>query len=198
MMPFDAFREYLALKNHFTKKSYDYHKYCGKSRATVQSFYKRKDRFWFEKVVRQKTDKEVVEFFVANFVSCSDPQSLWIGEIMKEGETRYKEWQKKVQSLSYLFKEESQQIFSQHKFEEVFDCSKSHPVLLKMFLSGKISLETMVIYDRIFLYGNNFDKKLKDPVWESVSLKIKKYNPFLNIDVLKFRKILKEVVLEDS
>ena len=197
-MPFDAYREYLALKNHFTKKSYDYHKYCGKSRATVQSFYKRKDRFWFEKVVRQKTDKEVVEFFVANFVSCSDPQSLWIGEIMKEGETRYKEWQKKVQSLSYLFKEESQQIFSQHKFEEVFDCSKSHPVLLKMFLSGKISLETMVIYDRIFLYGNNFDKKLKDPVWESVSLKIKKYNPFLNIDVFRYRKILKEVVLEGS
>ena len=197
-MPFDAYREYLALKNHFTKKSYDYHKYCGKSRATVQSFYKRKDRFWFEKVVRQKTDKEVVDFFVANFVSCSDPQSLWIGEIMKEGETRYKEWQKKVQSLSYLFKEESQQIFSQHKFEEVFDCSKSHPVLLKMFLSGKISLETMVIYDRIFLYGNNFDKKLKDPVWESVSLKIKKYNPFLNIDVFRYRKILKEVVLEGS
>ena len=197
-MPFDAYREYLALKNHFTKKSYDYHKYCGKSRATVQSFYKRKDRFWFEKVVRQKTDKEVVEFFVANFVSCSDPQSLWIGEIMKEGETRYKEWQKKVQSLSYLFKEESQQIFSQHKFEEVFDCSKSHPVLLKMFLSGKISLETMVIYDRIFLYGNNFDKKLKDPVWESVSMKIKKYNPFLNIDVFHFRKILKEIILGEQ
>ena len=198
MMPYDAYREYLALKNHFTKDSYDYFKYNKKVRATVQSFYKRKDRFWFERVVRQKTDKEVVDFFVANFVSCSDPQSLWIGEIMKEGETRYKEWQKKVQSLSYLFKEESQQIFSQHKFEEVFDCSKSHPVLLKMFLSGKISLETMVIYDRIFLYGNNFDKKLKDPVWESVSMKIKKYNPFLNIDVLKFRKILKEVILGDS
>ena len=197
-MPFDSYKCYLSLKNHFTKESYDYHKYCGKSRATVQSFYKRKDRFWFEKVVRQKSDQEVVDFFVANFVSCSDPQSLWIGEIMKEGETRYKEWQKKVQSLSYLFKEESQQIFSQHKFEEVFDCSKSHPVLLKMFLSGKISLETLVIYDKIFMYGNNFDKKLKDPVWESVSMKIKKYNPFLNIDVLKFRKILKEVVLEDS
>jgi hypothetical protein len=198
MMPFDSYKCYLALKNHFTKESYDYHKYCGKSRATVQSFYKRKDRFWFEKVVRQKTDQEVVDFFVANFVSCSDPQSLWIGEIMKEGETRYKEWQKKVQSLSYLFKEESQQIFSQHKFEEVFDCSKSHPVLLKMFLSGKISLETMVIYDRIFLYGNNFDKKLKDPVWESVSMKIKKYNPFLNIDVFRYKRILKEVVLEGS
>jgi hypothetical protein len=198
MSPFEAYKSYLSLKNHFTKESYDYHKYCGKSRATVKSFYGRRDRFWFEKVVRQKSDQEVVDFFVANFVSCSDPQSLWIGEIMKEGETRYKEWQKKVQSLSYLFKEESQQIFSQHKFEEVFDCSKSHPVLLKMFLSGKISLETLVIYDKIFLYGNRFDKKLKDPVWESVSMKIRKYNPFLNIDVLKFRKILKEVVLEGS
>ncbi len=197
-MPFDAYREYLALKNHFTKDSYDYHKYCGKSRATIQSFYKRKDRFWFEKVTRQKTDKEIVEFFVANFVSCNDPESLWIGEIMKEGESRYKEWQKKVQSLSYVFKEETQKIFEENKFEEVFDCSKGHPPLLKKFLGGKVSLETMVICDRIFQYGNNFDKKLKDPVWETVSRRIKKYNPFLNIDVFRYRKILKEVILGDS
>ena len=197
-MPFDSYKCYLSLKNHFTKESYDYHKYCGKSRATVQSFYKRKDRFWFEKVVRQKTDKEVVDFFVANFVSCSDPQSLWIGEIMKEGETRYKEWQKKVQSLSYLFKEESEQMLSSNNLEQLFDCSRQHPPILKMFLSAKISLETLVIYDKIFMYGNNFDKKLKDPVWETVSMKIKKYSPFLNIDVLKFRKILKKIILEDS
>jgi hypothetical protein len=67
-----------------------------------------------------------------------------------------------------------------------------------MFLGGKISLETMVIYDRIFLYGKNFDKKLKDPVWETVSLKIKKYSPFIHIDVFRYRKILKEVIVGDS
>ena len=44
------------LKNHFTKEKYDYHKYCGKSRASIQSFYKRKDRFFFEKLSRQKDD----------------------------------------------------------------------------------------------------------------------------------------------
>jgi len=27
MMPFDVYREYLALKNHFTKDNYDYFKY---------------------------------------------------------------------------------------------------------------------------------------------------------------------------
>lgn len=198
VVPFDAYKCYLSLKNHFTKDSYDYFKYCGKSRATVQSFYKRKDRMWFERVSRQKSDQEVVEFFVANFVSCPDPESLWIGEMMREGEGRYQQWQKKIQSLSYIFKEETQELFEEHKFEEVFSCSKGHPPLLKKFLSGKISLETMVIYDRIFLYGNTFDKKLKDPVWETVSRRIKKYNPFLNIDIFRFRKILKEIVLEDK
>jgi hypothetical protein len=193
MVPFDTYKTYLALKNHFTKDSYDYHKYQGKSRASLQSFYKRKDRYWFEKLSRQKEDKEVVDFFVANFTSCSDPQTLWIGEMIKEGETRYKSWQKRIQSLSYLFREESQQLFDS-KFEEVFDCSKGHPLLLKSFLIGKISLETMVIYDKIFLFGKNFDKKLKDPVWETVSLRIKKYSPFLHIDVFHYKKILKQVV----
>ena len=193
MVPFDTYKTYLALKNHFTKDSYDYHKYQGKSRASLQSFYKRRDRYWFEKLSRQKEDNEVIDFFVSNFISCSDPGSLWIGEMIKEGETRYKSWQKRIQSLTYLFKQESQEIF-ENGVETVFDCSKGHPTLLKMFLSGQISLETLVIYDKIFLFGKNFDKKLKDPVWETVSLKIKKYSPFLHIDVFHYKKILKQIV----
>ena len=194
MTPFDCYKTYLALKNHFTKDSYDYYKYCKKTRASLESFYKRRDRFWFEKVSRQKTDKEVEEFFVANFVSCDDPQSLWIGDMIKEGECRYKDWQRKVQSLSYLFKEESQEMLSSNNLEQLFDCSRQHPPLLKKFLSGKLSLETMVICDKIFLYGNDFDKKLKDPVWETVSRRIKKYSPFLHIDVPHYKKILKDIV----
>jgi hypothetical protein len=198
MMPFDAYRCYLSLKNHFTKDSYDYHKYRGKSRATVQSFYKRKDRFWFEKVSRQKTDKEVEEFFISNFITCTDPSKLWIGEMMREGEDRYMQWKKRTQSLTYIFREETEFLFQERKFDEVFDCSKGHPPILKNFLNGKISLETLVIYDKIFLFGKNFDKKLQDPVWESVSLKMKKYSPFLNIEVFRYRKILKEIVLGDK
>jgi hypothetical protein len=198
MIPFDCYKTYLALKNHFTKNSYDYFTYNKKTRASLQSFYKRKDRFWFEKMSRQRDEKEVENFFVANFVSCNDPETLWIGEIMKEGDERFQQWQKKVQSLSYLFKQESQTLFEENKFDDVFNCSKGHPPLLKKFLSGNISLETLVIYDRIFLFGNKFDKKLKDPVWETVSRRIKKYSPFLHIDVLSYRKILKEVILGEK
>lgn len=197
-MPYDVYQKYLALKRHFVNNDYDYFTYNGKVRATVQSFYKRKDRMWFEKVSRQKTDKEVEDFFVANFASCNDPETLWIGEMIKEGEERYKNWQKKVQSLSYIFKEESQCLFQENKFEDVFKCSKGHPPLLKKFLAGNVSIETLVIYDQIFMFCKNFDIKLKDPVWETVSRRIKKYSPFIHIDVLHFRKILKEVVLEEK
>ena len=195
MMPFDAYRCYLSLKNHFTKDHYDYIKYRGKTRATKQAFYKRKDRFWFEKFARQKSDKEVEEFFVSNFIYSTDPGTMWIGEMMKEGEGRYTDWKKKVQSLSYIFRGEVESLFDDKEVDEVFDCSKGHPFILKKYLGGDITLETMVICDIIFGYAKNFDKKLKDPVWETVSRKIRKYSPFLNIDVFRYKKILKEVVI---
>ena len=198
MMPFDAYRCYLSLKNHFTKDHYDYHKYRGKTRATVQAFYKRKDRFWFEKFARSKNDKEVEEFFVSNFIYSTDPATMWIGEMIKEGEGRYQEWKKKTQSLSYIFKGEAENIFEKKKVDDVFNCSKGHPPILKSYLGGDTSLETMVICDIIFGYGKDFDKRLNDPVWETVSRKIKKYTPFLNINVPRYKKILKEVVIHGS
>ena len=197
-MPADAYRCYLALKNHFTKDHYDYIKYRGKTRASNEAFYKRKDRFWFEKFARQKNDKEIEEFFVSNFIYSTDPSTVWIGEMIKEGEGRYQEWQKKVQSLTYVFKEETESLFENKKIDDMFDCSKGHPPILKIYLGGDISLESMVIYDRILGYGKDFDKRLKDPVWETVSRKIKKYSPFLNIDVSRYKKILKEVIIHGS
>ena len=194
-MPFDAYRCYLSLKNHFTKDHYDYHKYRGKTRATQQAFYKRKDRFWFEKFARQKKDKEVEEFFVSNFIYSTDPGTMWIGEMIKEGEGRYQEWQKKVQSLSYIFKSDIETLFDGYKVDEVFDCSKGHPLILRSYLGKNTSLETLVICDRILGYRKDLDKKLNDPVWETVSRKIKKYSPFLNIDVPRYKKILREIVL---
>tara|TARA_B100000029_G_scaffold225280_1_gene223084 strand:- start:212 stop:814 length:603 start_codon:yes stop_codon:yes gene_type:complete len=197
MMPFDCYKIYLALKNHFTKDSYDYHKYNGRTRATVETFYKRKDRFWFEKMCRKKTEKEVEDFFVANFVSCSDPETLWIGDLMKSGDSNYTEWKKRVQSLSYIFKEEVESHISGNNFDTMFFIKGGrHPQLLKEHLQGHLSLETMLILDRILGYKNNFDKKLDDPVWKVTSTRMKKYSPFLNIDVFTYKKILKGLILD--
>ncbi len=193
-MPFDAYKQYPSLKNHFTKEKYDYHMSCGKSRATVQSFYKRKDRFWFEKLARNKSDQEVIEFFISNFVTCTDPGKMWIGEMIREGEGRYTSWKRRTQSLSYIFKEEMESVLANSDINNAFASSNGHPPILKEYLSGDISLETMVICDKILGYRTDYDKNLTDPVWETVSMRMRKYSPFLNIDVFHYKKILKEIV----
>lgn len=197
-MPFDAYKQYLALKNHFTKEKYDYHKYCGKSRATVQSFYKRKDRFWFEKLARNKDDKEVVDFFISNFITCTDPSKLWIGELIREGEGRYTDWKKRNQSMSYVFKEEMESILDNENLDSIFELKSGHPIILKKYLGGEISIETLVICDRILGFRKDLDSHLQDPVWETVSMRMKKYSPFLNIDVFRYKKLLKQLVLKNN
>ena len=194
--PFETYQHYLSLKNHFTNPKYDFFKYGAKTRASIASFNKRRDKYWFEKTSRKYSDKEVVDFLVSNFVEADNASNLWIGEIINSGERKYADWMRRQQSLTYLFKEQSSELFLETKLEDALNCSKGHPPVLKRFLSGKISIETLVIYDKIFLFGKKFDKKLLDPVWETVSLKMKKYNPFLNIDVFQFKKILREIINE--
>ena len=196
MSPFETYQTYLSMKSHFTNSKYDFFKYGGKSRATVTSFNKRKDKYFFEKSSRKYSDKEIVDFLLANFVAADNVQNLWIGEIINSGERTYADWMRRQQSLTYLFKEQSTELFSENELETVFNCSKGHPIVLKRFLSGKLSPETFVIYDKIFSIVKDFDKKLLDPVWETVSLKISKYSPFLNIDVFQFKRILREIVDE--
>ena len=196
--PFETYRTYLSMKSHFTNPKFDFFKYGGKSRATITSFNKRKDKYWFEKTSRKYSDQQVLDFLLSNFVIADNPQNLWIGEIINSGERNYADWMRRKQSLTYLFKEQSGKLLSENELETIFDCSKGHPVILKKYLGGEISLETLTIMEKVFSFVRDFDKKLTDPVWETVSLKIKKYIPFININVYNYKKILKEVISNGS
>ncbi len=197
--PFDVYKSYLGLKNHFTKDKYDYHRYGGRSRASLESFYKRKDRFFFEKISRQKDDSEVIEFFVSNFVSCDDPQSLWIGEIVRNGEQNYIDWKRRLQSLTYTFKSEIENVFTNRDFDGMFKIEgKRHPHIVKEHLAKNLSLESMVILNKIIGFKKDFDSILDDPVWKFLSMRIDKYNSFIHIDVFKFKSILKEVIINGT
>ena len=83
---------------------------------------------------RQKNDKEIEQFFVANFASCDDPQSLYMADIVKNGEKVYVAWQKKNQSLSYMLKSEIEEVFGDKTFDDMFSMKEnSHPQLVKEF-----------------------------------------------------------------
>lgn len=195
MNPFDVYKTYLSIKNHFSKPSYDYHKYSGKTSCTLNSFYKRRDRFYFEKMSRQKNKEEIINFFVANFVSCDDPQTLWIGDIIKKGEENYSHWNKKQQSLTYIFSDELSKLLEDHTFKELFEIkSGHHPIIIKEYLRKKVSLETLTILDKLYHYTKYFDNNLEDPIWKFIQLRIKKYHGFFHINPFKFKKIIKDLL----
>lgn len=194
--PHEAFKAYLAVKKYFSSDNYDFHKYNGKITSSLESFHKRKDRLFFERLSRQKKDDEIVDFFVSNFISVTDPSSLWIGDIIKNGNEQYLEWKKKRQSLTYVFESDLRSVFQDNNFLDYLKVEGGkHPKLLKEYLSGKLTLETLVILDQIIHFREKFDEKLTDPIWELVSSKIRKYSTFLKLDLDKYKNIIRKVLL---
>lgn len=199
MTAFDCYKTYLAFKNHFTKDTFDYFKYGGKTNASVASFNKRKDRYFFEKMSRQRKDDEIVNYFTAIFSQCDDPQRMWIGEIIQTGDEKYKTWQKKVQSLSYLFRQEMEELLSDIDFNSIFEIEDGkHPTLVKEHLRNNVSIESLIILDAIVNYKKQFDGKLNDFVWKTISLRIDKYRPFLlnSIDIDKYKTTLRRIAIQ--
>jgi hypothetical protein len=198
MTPFETYRTYLAIKKHFSDPKYDFYKYNGKMRASEATYNKRKDRYYFERLSRNiPNDKELINYFVCYFSSCVNPSNLWIGDMMSLGsDSIYKNWNKINQSLNYTFKEETKSLLQIAKLNELFDTKNGHPILLKKYLAGTLSLQTLVIYDIIFAYSTRWDKVLTDPMWELVSQKIKKYKSFITINPTEYKLIITNILKE--
>lgn len=195
MNPIECYKTYLSVKNHFSKDSYDFFKYRGKTKVSEKTFYSKKERFWFEKLSRNKDDKEVINFFVSNYSTAEDPSSLWIGDIIKNGEIVYVKWTEKRNNLLDIFLREIESL-NKNNFNQYFTIvGNRHPQILKDYLKGDICIETMIIFDSILNYKRDYDNMLVDPIWEMISMKMKKYSVFLQINSVKYRKSLKEKIV---
>jgi hypothetical protein len=186
MTPFEAFREYLALKSHFCTKTYDYFKYNGKMKsATPSSYDGRRDKLFFMKLAKHKDPKG---FLVSNFVH-SDRS--WIGDLAynEEAQNNYMNWQKRIQSLSYTFSSELSKL--NDEFDSNFIIKETHPYILVLYLRKEISIETLVILTDLARCISYWNKNMQgDPVWDEVSLKIQKYKPFMQYEKNKFKSIV--------
>jgi hypothetical protein len=188
MSAFEAYKDYIALKNHFTKADYDYIKYNGKTGLKLTSFDKRKDKVFFEKLAK---NENYHEFLIANL---SNNPKLWIRDLAysEDAQLTYQGWKKRNQSLSYMFKNETQEVLCKpFNYNFVVQPEYSHPYLLRSYLSGRLSLETFCIVMDLAKAIPFFDKKMEyDPVWDEISMKVKKYTPFIKYDREKFSKII--------
>ena len=82
-------------------------------------------------------------------------------------------------------------------FDEIFiTTSMNHPFILKLSLSNRISLETFAVLDMILGFIPEIDKYLKDPIWTDHKKMVLKYKPFLEVDLQKMKKLIKNVLMK--
>ena len=190
MTGFEVYKMYLALKLHFTSNTYDYFQYGGNAKASQVSFDQRKDKFFFVKLSRKFKDFELREFFVANLTA---EDKVYPATLVREGAKNYAEYTKRKESLSYHFKEDVATLHEMcDRFDDLFKVTSVHPPLLKAHLGGRICLETLTIFNKIFQFIPQFDKQIKEEiVWKPLKTRVVKYDPFLTVDLGKYKQIVK-------
>lgn len=194
MDEFSVYKMYLALKLHFTTDAYDVIAQKGKVRASRQAFAKRKDLYSIKKVSKTYTDEEVANFLIANFTS----GDRWGGLFDAEASERYKEWKKRKESLTYTFTQDLDNLINEMEIDGVPECNlfaitkSQHPYIIKSFLRKTITVETLVIIEKLQPFVEQFDNDLaNDVLWPDISRLIKKYKPFLKFDREKYDAIFR-------
>jgi hypothetical protein len=194
---YGAYLLFLALRTHFSSDKYDFFKMHGKLRATKDSYEKRQDKHFFDKIAKLYNAEELKDFYVANFVQ----DKHYIIELLEnEAEKNYAEYKSRKQALAYNFTNELDRVFSGGLSRPFTINDGEYPLIISFFLGKRLSPESMVILNDFIRFSDKFDKYLgnNDPIWSKVELKIRKYKPFIKYDKDKFKHILKEKIDETT
>jgi hypothetical protein len=196
IQPYDAYSYYMAIKLHFERDSYDALKYNFKSSATQKSFMVRKDKYHFAKISKKFVDsKELVAYYVSNFVR----GSKWVGDMLEHGDENYSAWKRYSESMTYRFTSDIDVLVDYIegkglKFDDLFLTTEdggSHPPIIRLLLQEDVSLETVVLLDKMLGFTKRFDKTISETlVWPDLSMRIRKYKPFVNADLTALKKIV--------
>lgn len=186
--PFEVYKLYNALKLHFEQDSYDAVKYNFKTTVNPNSFFKRKDKYFFAKL--GKNQKDLQNFFVFNFIE----DMKYVGDMMDiEGQQNYTKHKKIHESIHREFEKDINTITEQFDDLLVVNNINTPPKIIEMWMEEDVSLETVVILNSCtdFVYWEG--KKITETLfWPDVSRKIIKYGPFVNFNREKCINILKK------
>ena len=189
MEAYDAYRLYLGLKLHFQDDKYNFMRFNGGVRSSPESFFKRKDRWFFEKLIRRYKGEQVKEFFISNFIT----GDKYGGLHTEEADIIYTDWKKRMQSVTYNFKNDIKVLIeSVEHFDELFQKDEQYPVILLKLYQGEIQLETFLILNQMLNFFPQFDEELDEYQWPVTRKLCNKYSSFLNVDLKKYRQIVRK------
>ena len=191
---FATFRLYVAVKAHFNDK-YDLKKYNLKlSKVTYESYLKRNDRYFFEKIAEKFTIKQNYMIFVHNFIANVDTNTFDLMD--QDCIDVYNKRNGKVLNAQYNFTEDVTNILNycevkNVKFGDLLIGKDTLPMLLLMLINNTITFETVLILDSFLNVIDKMEKSISDYdlIWPSIEPKIRSYKKILEIDVQLAKKL---------
>ena len=194
---FDVFKTYLAVKNHFTT-DYDYQRYGGRVTAKLESFTKRPDRYFFHKLSKRYNERDILDYFVANFAVDGNK---WVGNLINnEGAENYTRYRKYKDAFEYHFRNDCVSISNDFarrgiSFNDGFLVhSGQHPRILRLHIQRKIHIQTTVILDSILSFSKVWSKEIDEKVvWPKIAHTLAKVKPFVLYNETQAKLIMKEV-----
>ena len=183
----------MALKNHFTTKSYDYFKYNKKVKTSKDKFLQRKDRVMYERLCRKLDEIDMENFLISNFIK----GKKWIGEFLEDDSLEiYQEYKKRNQAITHFFQEEIENLVNDEEDpRNVFKSEQNeYPKIISSVMANEISLETFIILDRFLGLSEKYDKYYGDDlIWNRIKFLSSKASPFVTYDKKKIKSILKDI-----
>lgn len=187
--PYESYKLYNALKLHFETDSYDALKYNFKTSIKPQSFFNRKDKYFFAKLAKTY-GKNLKDYYIANFKM----DVKYVGDMLNEGGEQYYRSHKKVlESIHYSFENDINKLSEiESSFDELLlSENNNHPKIIKLWMQDEILLETIVILDSLTGFMDRENKKITETIiWPDIYRKITKYKPFVKFNTEACRSIL--------
>ena len=186
--PFESYKLYNALKLHF-ETNYDAVKYNFKSNVTPQSFFKRKDKYFFAKLAK-KYNGDLKDFYISQFINASK----YVGDMMdSEAEQNYMKYKKVKESIHRMFEVDINSLDSYDINYLLSSEDGQHPLIIKLWMQEEIQLETVVILNSILEFIPRESRKIKDTIiWPDQKRLIEKYAPFVKFDANKIKNICRK------
>ena len=203
---FRAYKVYRGVYAHFFGE-YDYFKYGGSgpwnNPDSMEKFFNKNEsgnfsmqRTIFTNIANTFDSKEnLVLFFLSQFTNELIYPTVFDTDI-------YDEYKERMNNFNFHIQQDIGEILKCMKeydksFDEIFITnSMNHPYILKLGLSKRISLETFAVLDMILNFIPQIDRYLKDPIWQDYKKLVLNYKPFLEVDINKMRKIIKDVLMK--
>jgi len=182
MTGFQAYSLYNSIRLHFTQQGYNAFAYNFKSNVRMQSFERRKDRYFFERIAKKFVKEDDLKMYFADNIMA---ENMWIGEMEMESHTTRDTYR---QSMFYNFQRETKLIRERaYKYNLTFDgvckanSDKTDNLLLNLFMSQQISPETVAIIDHFVKFIKSLKSELNDPlgIVKGTLLTLEKYQQFI-------------------